>query len=235
VITHFDWRGGREAMLRFGPADTPVVVIALPPFEEANRLRALAVTVARMLAEQGLGAALPDLPGTGESLTDVAATRLIDWREAFAAAGAAAGKVRLIASLRAGALFDGDEGAIGHWRLTPQDGARLLREMVRTRLAGLREDGRDATTAMLTEAAKRDGIELSGHWLTPALFGDLEEAAPPPVHPLRTVRLGGDVQPADHQIEAAPLWRRAEPDNDLHLAQVLADDIAEWVKTCRAG
>jgi hypothetical protein len=222
-------------MLRFGPADTPVVVIALPPFEEANRLRTLAVTVARMLAEQGIGVALPDLPGTGESLTNVAATRLIDWQEAFAAAGAAAGKVRLIASLRAGALFDGNEGAIGHWRLTPQDGARLLRELIRARLAGLRDDRRDATTAMLTDAARCDGIELSGHWLTPALFGDLEEAAPPPVHPLRTVRLGGDAQPADHQIEAAPLWRRAEPDNDVHLAQVLADDIAAWVKTCHGG
>lgn len=221
--------------MRFGPADAPVVVIALPPFEEANRLRALAATVARRLAEQGLGAAIPDLPGTGESQINVAATRLIDWQEAFAAAGAAAGDIRLVASMRAGALFDGGAGAIGHWRLTPQDGPRLLRELIRTRIAGLREDGRDATTAALTEAAKCDGIELSGHWLTPALFGDMEEAVPLPAHPLRTVRLGGDVQPADHHIEAAPLWRRAEPDNDLHLAQVLADDIAGWVKTCRAG
>jgi hypothetical protein len=47
------------------------------------------------------------------------------------------------------------------------------------------------------------------------------------------VRLGGDAQPADHLIEAAPLWRRAEPDNNPHLAQTLADDIANWMKTCR--
>jgi hypothetical protein len=235
VIAHYDWRGGREAMLRFGPADAPVVVIALPPFEEANRLRALAVTVARRLADQGFGAAVPDLPGTGESLIDIAAARLGDWQQAFAAASASAGETRLIASLRAGALFDGDENAIGHWRLSPQDGTRLLRELIRTRIAGLREDGREATTAMLTEAAKQDGIELSGHWLTPALFGDLEQAAPMPVPRLRTVRLGGDAQPADHLIEAAPLWRRAEPDNNLQLAHILADDIANWVKTCRGG
>jgi len=221
--------------MRFGPAEAPVVMIALPPFEEANRLRALAVTVARRLGEQGLGAAIPDLPGTGESMIDIAATRPADWQQAFAAASASIGENRLIASLRAGALFDGDDGAIGHWRLTPQDGAKLLRELIRTRIAGLREDGREASTATLTEAAMRDGIELSGHWLTPALFGDLEQAVPPPVHPLRTVRLGGDIQPADHLIEAAPLWRRAEPSNDLHLAQILADDIADWVKTCRAG
>jgi hypothetical protein len=234
VIAHYDWRGGREAMLRHGPADAPVVVIALPPFEEANRLRALAVTVARILADQGIAAAIPDLPGTGESLTDIAATRLADWREAFAVC-AAAHPGRLIASLRAAALFDADEGAIGHWRLSPQDGPRLLREMIRTRLAGLREDGREASTATLTEEAKRDGIELSGHWLTPALFGDLEDAALLPMQPLRTVRLGGDAQAADLLIEAPPLWRRAEPDNDVHLAQSLATDIAGWMKTCRGG
>lgn len=235
MIAHYDWRGGREAMLRFGPSDAPVVVIALPPFEEANRLRALAVSVARKLADEGLGVAIPDLPGTGESLTDIAATRLADWRDAFAAAGASVGKTRLIASIRAAALFDRDDGAIGQWRLSPQDGPRLMREMIRTRLAGLREDGCETTSATLSDEAKCDGLELSGHWLTPALFGDLENAAPLPVHPLRTVRLGGDVQPADHLIEAPPLWRRAEPDNDMHLAQMLADDISSWVKTCRGG
>lgn len=221
--------------MRFGPAGAPVVVIALPPFEEANRLRALAVTMARRLAEAGLGAAIPDLPGTGESLTDIASTRLADWRAAFAAACASVNQARLIASLRAAALFDGDKGVIGHWRLSPQDGPRLLREMIRTRLAGLRDDGGEASTASLTDMAKSDGIELAGHWLTPALFGDLEEAAPLPAHPLRVVRLGGDAQPADRLITAPPLWRRAEPDNDLQLAQLLADDIADWMTTCRAG
>lgn len=234
MIAQYDWRGGREAMLRFGPPDAPVVVIALPPFEEANRLRALAVTIARMLADHDLASIIPDLPGTGESLTDIAATRVSDWRDAFAAC-AAAQPVRLIASLRAAALFDADEGALGHWRLSPQDGPRLLREMIRARLAGLREDGREASTATLTEQAKADGIELSGHWLTPAMFGDLEVAAPRPVHPLRIVRLGGDVQPADRLIDAAPLWRRAEPDNDLELAHILAADIADWIRTCRGG
>lgn len=232
MIDHYDWRGGREAMMRFGRSDAPVVVIALPPFEEANRLRSLAVALARRLANEGLAAAIPDLPGTGESLTDIAATRLADWHDAFVAATASTGETRLIASIRAAALFDQDNDAIGHWRLSPQDGPRLLREMMRTRIAGLREDGRDATGTTLREEAKTDGIELSGHWLTPALFGDLEEAAPLPVDPLRTVRLGGDVQPADHLMDAPPLWRRAEPDNDIVLAQMLADDIAGWMKIC---
>lgn len=223
-------------MLRFGPDDTPVVVIALPPFEEANRLRALAVTMARLLSKAGYSAVIPDLPGTGESLTPVAGVRLEDWREAFAASCVAAGESRVVASFRAAALFDHDDGAIGHWRLSPQDGPRLLREMLRTRLAGLREDGRETSTAALTEEAKRDGIELAGHWLTPGLFDDLEDGDPrQPGQALRVVRLGGDMQPADWLVDAPPLWRRAEPDNDLLFAQALAEDICGWMGTCQGG
>jgi thioredoxin reductase len=39
MIDRYDWAGGSEAMLRFGPATGPIVVLALPLFEEANRTR----------------------------------------------------------------------------------------------------------------------------------------------------------------------------------------------------
>ncbi len=42
-IDHYDWSGGREALLRFGPDTGPVVILALPLFEEANRTRTFAV------------------------------------------------------------------------------------------------------------------------------------------------------------------------------------------------
>src|SRR3954469_12418228 len=70
VIDHYDWAGGREAMLRFGPDTGPVVIAAMPLFEEANRTRAFIVTILRALAAQGIASALPDLPGTGESLIE---------------------------------------------------------------------------------------------------------------------------------------------------------------------
>ena len=44
-------------MLRFGPDTGPVVVVALPLFEEANRTRAFAVSILRALAARGI--ALP--------------------------------------------------------------------------------------------------------------------------------------------------------------------------------
>ena len=73
-------------MLRFGPDTGPVVVVALPLFEEANRTRAFAVTILRALAERGIAGALPDLPGQGESLLPTHETDLAKLRTGFAAA-----------------------------------------------------------------------------------------------------------------------------------------------------
>ena len=46
----YDWAGGRETMLRFGPDAGPLVVAVLPLFEEANRTRAFLVAMLRALA-----------------------------------------------------------------------------------------------------------------------------------------------------------------------------------------
>ena len=64
-IDHYDWSGGREALLRFGPDTGPVVILALPLFEEANRTRTFAVGLLRRLAERGIAGLLPDVPGQG--------------------------------------------------------------------------------------------------------------------------------------------------------------------------
>jgi hypothetical protein len=40
----YDWTGGREAMLRFGPDTGPIVIAALPLFEEVNRTRQFTCT-----------------------------------------------------------------------------------------------------------------------------------------------------------------------------------------------
>ena len=88
-IESYAWRGGREAMLRFGPDCGPVVTLALPLFEEANRTRAFAVDLLRVLAAQGIGGVLPELPGQGESEVPPERARLCNWRAAFAAVPAA--------------------------------------------------------------------------------------------------------------------------------------------------
>jgi len=87
MIDQYDWAGGCEAMIRFGSGTGPVVVLALPLWEEANRTRTFAVRLLRLLAERGIAGALPDLPGQGESAIDSEYAMLAGWRTAFAAVG----------------------------------------------------------------------------------------------------------------------------------------------------
>ena len=231
MIDSYAWAGGREAMLRFGPNNGPVVIAALPLFEEANRTRALIVTILRQLAQRGIAGALPDLPGTGESIIATEQASLNDWMEAFTAATeklrADHDMVHVIA-FRGGALVDRDAVVDSRWFLSPLAGATVTRDLARVALAAAKEAG--------TAARRAPGvpIEIAGNRLAPALLTALERAEPVSMPPLRTVRLDTDPLPADLHVSGAPLWRRSEPDNDIALAALLADDIAGWIASCGA-
>jgi len=213
-IDHYDWAGGREAMLRFGPAEAAAtVVVALPLLEEANRTRALAVAVLRMLATRRIAGVLPELPGTGESVVPTEAMRLADLREAFLAARERIGGGVVALSIRSGALLvtpAQGRGDAGRWSLSPQTGVEVVREWQRLRSAG-------------------DGVTVAGNRIAAALCDDLAGAEPLAA---RVLRLEGDPRPADRVIAAPPPWRRAEPEADLSLAALLAEDIADWIARC---
>jgi hypothetical protein len=212
VIEPYDWAGGREAMLRFGPTTGPVIVAALPLFEEANRTRAFLVTILRGLAERGIGSVLPDLPGTGDSLLPTDRLRVADLRSAFGAAARTAGRRAYAVSIRSGGLLDGTVLVSGRWHFAPQTGPELLRELNRMRAAG-------------------GGDDYAGNRLSLDFLGELDDSD---LEKARTVRLDTDPKDADARYAGAPLWRRAEPDNDPALAALLADDIAAWVRACEA-
>lgn len=220
MIACYDWAGGREAIMRFGPDDGPVVILALPPLEEANRLRTFSVGIARQLAGCGIASVLPDLPGTGESLLPTYRATLTDWRAAFAAAAAFAG-ARHGAAIRAGALIDTAAILNSRWHFAPQSGSALVRELERTRKAAEIYDREKESPS--------NYIEISGNSLSRALIDELSAAVPSPA---RTLRLEGDGLPADQLVAGAPLWRRAEPGDDPALAAALAADIAAWVRRC---
>jgi hypothetical protein len=211
LIDHYDWAGGREAMLRFGPDTGPVVVAALPLFEEANRTRAFVVTILRALAERGIASALPDLPGQGESLLQTDVATLTGLREGFAAACVRFDTAYAFA-VRSGALLDMLAQVAGRCHFVPTSGAELARELGRIRGA-------------------HDGNNYAGNLLSRQLLAEIEAAIPAPAH---TVRLEGDARAADVKLRGAPLWRRAEPDNDPALATLLADDIAAGVRACES-
>lgn len=218
-------------MLRFGPDTGPVVVVALPLFEEANRTRAFAVTILRALAQRGIAGALPDLPGQGESLLPTHETDLAKLRAAFAAAVASLTGPTFTLALRSGTLLDSDAAVTARTHLSPMAGADLRRELIRARQASARESGEPFDPASLDTAT--DAIELAGNLVSPALLAQLTDATPSPDR-TRTVRLATEAKPADAKLPGSPLWRRAEPDNDPAFAQAVADDIAQWIATCAA-
>ncbi|KQN78523.1 hypothetical protein [Sphingomonas sp. Leaf62] len=215
MIDRYDWPGGSEALWRFGPATGPVVLLLLPPFEEANRTRTFAVGLLRALAARDVAGILPDLPGQGDSLLPTEAVSLANGRRAVAALVAATDRPVITAAIRAGALFDDDANVAGRWHLAPQSGDRLLRELSRI---GIEHDD--------------DTADIGGNRLSATLLAELPAAMPATTQPLRTVRLGTDPGPADLRIDAAPLWRRSEPGDDPDLATALADDLAAWSRAC---
>jgi hypothetical protein len=231
LIDHYDWPGGREAMLRFGPDTGPVVVAALPLFEEANRTRSFVVTILRMLAARGIAGALPDLPGQGESLVPLERTSMPQMQDALAFACDRfdrEGRACYALGIRSGTLIHALAPVYGRWQLAPQSGSELLRELKRMAMAsGAPDHG--------SWWSFEDVTEIAGNRLGFEMLSELASAVPYENKrgiPLRTVRYESDPRPADLKLPGAPLWRRAEPGNDPALAARLADDIAAWVRAC---
>jgi hypothetical protein len=199
----------REAVLRFGQ-DLPVTLAVLPAlFEEANRMRRFTVSVMRSLADKGIGTALSDFPGTNESKTALHDVFLEDWHES---ARDLAGKYPASIAFRGGCLLD---APFKHrWQLAPESGERLLRDMARATAfsAGV-------TAAELNAQARAESVRLAGNSFNPDLYTKLQTATPLP---------GASVS----AIEGPKLWRLAEPGDDPAYAAVVADEIADWVKSC---
>ncbi|MBD8617878.1 hypothetical protein IFT67_02955 [Sphingomonas sp. CFBP 13728] len=215
----YDWSGGREAMLRFGSDAGPIVIAALPLFEEANRTRQFLVTILRALAALGIGSVLPDLPGTGESIVATGEARLRDQRTAYTDLAQYLGRNTYGISIRSGALFDTDAALAGRWQLSAQTGEDLLRELDRARVA--------------SRSAQASETDYAGNTLSHEMLADLRDATPHAgAGHLRGVRLESDPREADVKYAASPLWRRSEPDNDIPLVQIIARDISHWIASC---
>jgi hypothetical protein len=198
--------------LRLGVDHSLQVIVFEPLFEEANRTRRLLAEIGRGLDIQRIGLTIASLSGMGESLTPISQVTFAQWRDEATAAIAQV-QPTIIASLRGGALIDDIGAAKGWWRFAPETGARIVRDLKRTQLAG------------------ETGL-YAGHALSDDFLGELEAAQPVGVSPLRTVRLESDAAAADAKLPGSPLWRRAEPGEDAVLAAAMTSDLAAWVMQC---
>lgn len=229
MIAHYDWAGGREAMVRFGPDTGPVVIVALPLFEEANRTRTFAMGLMRRLAALGIASALPDLPGQGESMVATEHAMLAGWRAAFAAAARHFGERQIFAlGMRGGALIDHDAVLAGRWHLAPAQGAALVRDLLRTQAMNGTQIDIDLKDASDLAAP----VLIAGNRIARPLLRDINAASPIREGNVRVVRLATDPAVADIKVDGAPLWRQAEPGDDPALADRLAADIADWIARC---
>ncbi|WP_296611296.1 hypothetical protein [Sphingomonas sp.] len=230
MIDHYDWAGGREAMIRFGPATGPVVVVVLPLLEEANRTRTFVSGILRRLAARDIAGALPDLPGQGESLVPTENAMLAGWRTALASAATAAAGERPvhILSFRGGALLDHDVKAASRWQLAPAKGEALIRELLRTSAAA----GARIDIDLANYNDEGGPVTIAGNALSRTLLRELNAADCVREGAVRVVRLDTDPAVADRKVAGAPLWRQSEPGDDPALADLLADDIADWIAQC---
>jgi pimeloyl-ACP methyl ester carboxylesterase len=210
--------GDREEwLMRLGRPHAPAILFVPPLFEEMNRTRALIVAAMRRLAARGHCCWLVDLSGTGESERALGEVAWSDWRHdvTFASAHIAErSKKPLIAALRGGALIDDGAKARGWWRFAPVEGNAVVRDMVRSGLAG--------------------GVEWAGYAPSEELRTGLEAARPGALRTVRTVRLASDRAEADAKIEGPALWRRSEPGNSAELADSIAADLQRWSGECVA-
>ncbi len=222
------WRGSAERLFTVGEDRDLLILPAL--FAEANRTRAFTVAVMRTLAGRGLRCVLPDLPGTLESRATLAKVSWQDWC-AFVLDLEATLDRPLVLAIRGGALLPTATPKRLHF--APTSGERLLRDLLRARLASDKEARRATTMAALTAGLAYGTERLAGFDLAPALSQPLAAAeAPPEAH---TVRLTSDAAEADARIDGPALWRRAEPGTDAPLAHALADQATAWSDRCAAG
>ncbi len=209
MIETYRWRGVAESMLRHG-AGSPITLLVLPAlFEEANRMRRFTVSVMRTLAGLGIGTILPDLPGTGDSLTDVVDVTLSDWHDAVSLLTP---NIFGSIAIRGGGLLDGP--AKYRWRLAPESGEKLLRDMTRATAFSA-----GTSASELDQQVRAAPTRLAGNLISPALYKALHETVP--------------VEGAHTTTVVGPkLWRAAEPGDDPEYARLIAEDIAAWTTTC---
>lgn len=191
------------------PQDPPVLL--LPSlFEELNRGRAILARLARRLAHAGRTVHVLDAYGTGDSegvLADASLTLWQDDLRQFCETMLPRGPIDVLA-VRAGALMLSDASSPFPPERIRQlvllqpvlAGARFMTQLLRTRVASARFQGREETIEGLRRlVAERGSIEVAGYEIGARLLAELDAASPqlpPPGQRLTVLEVGAAEAPA---------------------------------------
>ena len=192
MIPHYlNSRAGRVFSVYFPPQDdTPVRarLLFLPPFaEELNRSRHVMAAFARGCAKNGIGVALLDPYGTGDSEGDFGDARWDIWKDDVSAAlqwlegmgdePIAIGGLRLGATLAADFVSDhpGRFKRLVLWQPV-SNGQTYLKQFLRIKFAAdLAEGGEgQGTKALMAELESGKPVEVAGYDLAPELAKSME-------------------------------------------------------------
>lgn len=203
---------GEEFAAAIGPDDAERRLLIVPAlFAEANRTRRMLAEAMRAIAASGHLAVLIDLPGCGESLTELPAQDLGSWRAAAAAAVDHFAATEVL-SLRGGALVA--PPALPGWQVEPIAGPQVLRPLVRAAVLAAREAGRSEHAEDMLARGREHGCELAGYRLGAGMVRELERAELPQASAAATVKLD--------ELGGSALWLRSEPGDDPALSSALA-------------
>lgn len=202
----------------------PNILIIPPLFGEHNLMRRQLALLMRRLADEGVNAHLPDLPGWNESPQPAETQTLAHWRAAIPAAAEHLNANHMFA-VRSGALL------LGPYRpatvYAPQSGAKLLRDMMRAQTLSDKEAGVAVSRQEMKERGRAEGIRLAGWSIGAQLFCELEQAEPP--------ETAANFEITQEQLGSPGLWLRAEPGENAAQAGIIARILTQTLANAEAA
>lgn len=207
-----------EMLLGFDRKREHRILVVMPLFDEASKMRRQIVETMRILDQSGVDCFCPDLPGCNESLAPHAEQSLSGWRGAAANAAAHVQATHVL-GVRSGSLVaPGDLPGQAYEPVKPR---AVLSRLARAEQISARETNESVTAKELIARGCENGVTLAGWPLGADLVNELAAngSITSPHHlPITQEEVGG-----------SPLWLRAEPSFDPAQAQALAAMIVDRI------
>ena len=205
-----------EMLLGFDRKREHRLLVLMPLFDEASKMRRQIVETMRILDRSGVDCFCPDLAGCNESLAPHSEQSLSSWRDA-AADAATHVRATYILGVRSGCLVAPAE--LPGWAYEPVKPRSVLSRLARAEQISAREANQAVTAKELIAQGCKEGVTLAGWSFGSDLVNELEagELGSSPNHlPITQEEVGG-----------SPLWLRAEPSIDPAQAKALAAIVVE--------